>query len=191
MKAAEADILILPGIGGGRSSPHYWYWRWRERMNTARLVGQEEWDNPDPAAWIASLHGHIAAAKNPVVLVGHSAGALTIARAFCNAPLAGTVAGALIVAPADPEAGAALAPALEAFRPLPTGPLPFPSILIASRDDPYCSFETSADMALDWGSELADAGNAGHINVDSGHGPWPEGMMMFARLLSRLKVEGD
>ncbi|MGE0230928.1 MAG: RBBP9/YdeN family alpha/beta hydrolase [Flavobacteriaceae bacterium] len=187
MKAAEAEILILPGIGGGRSSPDYWYWRWRERMETARLVEQEEWEFPDPASWVASLHGQIAAAKKPVVLVGHSAGALTIARAFCNARVGGNVVGALIVAPADPHGGEALAPALKAFQPTPTGPLPFPSILIASRDDPYCDFETAADMALDWGSELADAGNAGHINIDSGHGPWPEGMMMFARLLTRLK----
>src|SRR5690606_7271136 len=116
------------------------------------------------------------------------AGALTIARAFCNAQLGGNVVGALIVAPADPYGGETLAPALKAFQPMPSGPLPFPSILIASRDDPYCAFETAADMALDWGSELADAGHAGHLNADSGHGPWPEGMMMFARLLSRLKV---
>jgi predicted alpha/beta hydrolase family esterase len=34
---------------------------------------------------------------------------------------------------------------------------------------------------------LIDAGEAGHINADSGHGPWPEGTMVFAKFLSQLK----
>ncbi|MFB2608362.1 alpha/beta hydrolase, partial [Rhizobium phaseoli] len=40
-----------------------------------------------------------------------------------------------------------------------------------------------------WGSFLVDAGEAGHINADSGHGPWPEGTMVFAQFLSRLSAD--
>ena len=32
------------------------------------------------------------------------------------------------------------------------------------------------------------AGNAGHINAASGHGPWPEGLLMFGELMKRLKA---
>jgi predicted alpha/beta hydrolase family esterase len=58
---------------------------------------------------------------------------------------------------------------------------------VASRDDPYGTYEHAGDIANAWGSLLVDAGNSGHINVKSGHGPWPEGTMVFAQFLSRLK----
>jgi uncharacterized protein len=35
-------------------------------------------------------------------------------------------------------------------------------------------------------AELADAGLSGHINSESGHGPWPEGLMRFATFLKPL-----
>jgi uncharacterized protein len=46
--------------------------------------------------------------------------------------------------------------------------------------------EDSASLALAWGSLLVEAGEAGHIDHTSGHGPWPEGMMRFAGFLSKL-----
>jgi hypothetical protein len=73
-----------------------------------------------------------------------------------------------------------------AFAPLPRDPLPFPSLLVASRSDPYCTFERAEDFAYAWGSALLDAGDAGHVNIASGYGPWPEGLMRFAGFLRRL-----
>jgi uncharacterized protein len=73
-----------------------------------------------------------------------------------------------------------------AFAFLPRDPLPFPSLLVASSDDPYCTMEEAVDLASAWGSQLVEAGAAGHINAASGHGPWPEGMMRFAGFLSKL-----
>ncbi|RVA16434.1 alpha/beta hydrolase, partial [Mesorhizobium sp. M7A.F.Ca.CA.004.11.2.1] len=32
-----------------------------------------------------------------------------------------------------------------------------------------------------------DAGETGHLNPDSGFGPWPEGSMTFAKFLTDLK----
>ena len=65
-------------------------------------------------------------------------------------------------------------------------PLPFPSMTVASRNDPFSAYEVTEDIAAAWGSLLLDAGEAGHINSDSGYGPWPEGSIAFARFLSRL-----
>jgi DNA helicase-2/ATP-dependent DNA helicase PcrA len=53
---------------------------------------------------------------------------------------------------------------------------------------PSISVEKAVDMSTAWGSELHLAGEAGHINVASGHGPWPEGLLMFTRLMQRLKA---
>jgi predicted alpha/beta hydrolase family esterase len=57
---------------------------------------------------------------------------------------------------------------------------------VASRDDRYAPFEESEEISYAWGSRLLDAGEAGHLNVDSGHGPWPEGLMSLAGFLKQL-----
>jgi uncharacterized protein len=94
--------------------------------------------------------------------------------------------GAFLVAPPDVEE-ADLIPAVErSFAPVPRDPLPFPSLLVASRSDPYCAYARAEDLAFAWGSALLDAGEAGHINTASGYGPWPEGLMRFAGFLKRL-----
>ena len=61
--------------------------------------------------------------------------------------------------------------------------LPFPSILVASRDDNRCPFELAAGLARDWGSEFVDAGHAGHLNAESGLGDWPQGHALLQRLM--------
>lgn len=73
------------------------------------------------------------------------------------------------------------------FAPLPTKPLPFPSVLVVSSTDPYCSLPRAKSMGEAWGSALIECGDAGHINVDSGHGPWPDGLFAFGAFLQRLQ----
>jgi predicted alpha/beta hydrolase family esterase len=97
------------------------------------------------------------------------------------------VLGAFLVAAPDvanlPEQAAPAA----VFDPMPEGALPFPSVLVASRNDPYCGYPRSEQLAKAWGATLIDAGETGHINADSGHGAWPEGLLRFATFLSRLE----
>jgi uncharacterized protein len=59
-------------------------------------------------------------------------------------------------------------------------------ILVASRNDPYCSYERAEDFAYAWGAVVVDAGESGHINAASGHGPWPEGLMRLAGFMKGL-----
>lgn len=184
MKTADADILILPGLGGGAET--YWYGRWADKLPTARRVEQHDWDEPDCANWVASLVGAVDAATRPVVLIAHSLGTLAVAHAAPE--LAGrNVRAALLVAPPDIELfDDGIKTACASFLPVPREPLPFPSFIIASRTDPYCDYDVADDFAAAWGSAIYDAGDAGHINADSGHGPWPEGLMMFARLMKQI-----
>jgi predicted alpha/beta hydrolase family esterase len=60
--------------------------------------------------------------------------------------------------------------------------LPFPTIVAASRDDPYVAFRRALEMAKAWGAELVDIGDAGHINTSAGYGEWPEGEQLLLRL---------
>ena len=99
----------------------------------------------------------------------------------------GKIAGGFFVAPPSEDRITSIAAIDPRFAPVPTAPLPFPTVLVASRDDPYSSFSEAEDMAYAWGSAIADAGLSGHINVASGYGPWPEGLMRFAGFLKNLR----
>jgi len=90
----------------------------------------------------------------------------------------------LLVAPSDTEAPS-YPPGTSGFTPMSTQRLPFPSIMVASTDDPYVTPERAEIFSQAWGSELVWLENAGHINGQTGFGPWPEGL----RLLSSLTEE--
>ncbi len=57
-----------------------------------------------------------------------------------------------------------------------------------SRNDPLASFDEVAAMAADWGSQLADAGEVGHLNPTSGYGPWPDAKTYIQQLTQAALV---
>lgn len=59
------------------------------------------------------------------------------------------------------------------WTPVPRTPLPFPSVVAASSDDPLGSAVRVARLAECWGSRLVRLGAVGHLNPASGYGPWP------------------
>lgn len=191
MKSADADILIVPGWSS--SGPDHWQTRWERSLKTARRVEQADWLNPDRNAWAERIRAEIAAAQRPVVLVAHSLGVVAAVHALL-APGAPSVAGAFLVAPADIDnahlwpvtQGQRLDPTDGGFAPIPLGPLPCPSALIASANDPYCSLERARVFADAWSAKFWEAGEAGHINAASGHGPWPDGLMQFGWLMRQI-----
>lgn len=101
---------------------------------------------------------------------------------------------ALLVAPADAEH--AERPLLHSFAPLPASPLGFPSIVVASDDDPYIRPARAVTLAATWGGRLVLLRGAGHINAASGHGEWPDGLALLGQLLpvpalaSRIRAVG-
>jgi uncharacterized protein len=180
MRTSEADILFIPGLGN--SGPDHWQSRWQAKLPTARRVEMNDWNEPDLAAWSDRLRDEAGKARQPLILVAHSFGGYAVAHAA--AEIAENVRGAFIVAPPSARVLETLGAAGVAS--LPTEPLPFKTLVIASRDDLYGTYEEAEDLARAWGADLADAGNSGHINAESGHGPWPEGLMRFAGFLKRL-----
>jgi len=182
MKAAESDILIVPGYTN--SGPDHWQTRWQAKLSTARRVEQDAWSKPEFGEWTSRMAEAVNEATRPVVIVAHSLGVATAVQAV--PAFRKRVAGAFLVAPPDVANDAVRPKHLMTFGPYARNPLPFPSIVVASRNDPFCSFEVAEDIAAAWGSLLIDAGDAGHINAESGHGPWPEGLLVFARFLGRL-----
>ncbi len=173
----NAPVLIIPGLGG--SGPEHWQSLWEKRLGATR-VEQADWDKPDRAGWIAALDAAIAAADAPPVLVAHSLSCALVAH--WAAAGRRTIHGALLVGPADVDSDSHTPPEAHVFRPMPMVRLPFPSIVAASRDDPYVAFDRAAHFAKAWGAELFDAGKAGHINTPAGYGAWKAGEELLARL---------
>ncbi|TPI28375.1 serine hydrolase family protein [Mesorhizobium sp. B3-1-9] len=183
MKVKDADILIVPGYTN--SGPEHWQTRWQSKLSTARRVEQAEWTKPVREDWTASVANAVNEAERPVVLVAHSLGVAAAVQAISQ--FKKPVAGAFFVAPPDVSNPEIRPKHLMTFGPYSRDPLPFPSIVIASRNDPFCAFEVAEDIAAAWGSLFIDAGEAGHLNHDAGFGPWPEGSMTFAKFLTELK----
>ena len=184
MKTAEAEILLIPGFGD--SSPGHWMRRWADKISTARVVEQDNWWTPSKKVWMETLLAEIERATKPVVLVAHSLGCILVAHGAHVLPK-DKVRGAFLVAPSDWDRPG-LVPEFDGgdFVPVPRMPLPFRTHVVASRNDDYCDYAVAHDLATAWGATLQDAGQAGHINLESGHGPWPEGMMSFAHFMARL-----
>ncbi len=193
MKTSEIEILIVPGWSS--SGPDHWQSRWQRSLKNARRVEQADWFHPNRDQWVSTLISTIAKAETdlPLILVAHSLGVATVVHAAARLP-ATSIAGAFMVAPADVD-NAQRWPVTESytfdaghhgFAPLPMQALPFPSVLVASADDPYCTLARAEAMGTAWGSTVVPAGEVGHINVASGHGPWPEGLMRLGWFLKQL-----
>jgi uncharacterized protein len=80
-------------------------------------------------------------------------------------------------------------PTMDALRasgwlPVPRTPLPFPSIVAASRNDPLGRIERVAELAQAWGSRLVDLGEVGHLNPASGYGEWRQADAFIRELAS-------
>ena len=173
--------LIVPGLDGS-PAPHWQDW-WARTDPDAMMVELPDPRRPVREAWEAALAVMIL--RHPgSILVGHSLGAVLIAQMLSH--WSGLrVRGAVLVAPADPLAATGDCSRIRRFGALPDRALDVPAVLVASRNDPWMSFDRSRTLAEDLGVDLIDLGHAGHVNVASGFGPWPGGKVIRDRLLDR------
>ncbi|GAA1753227.1 alpha/beta hydrolase [Luedemannella helvata] len=170
-------VLVVPGYQN--SGPGHWQTLWEQENPDYIRVEQDDWEHPTCDAWVSRLDEAVNASEEEVVLVAHSLGAITVVR--WAAAHVGPVRAALLVAPADVENLPDYP--FESFTPVPLAPLPFEAFVVGSITDPYVSIERARAFAGAWRAVFIDAGDAGHINVDSGHGPWDQGELLLAGLL--------
>ena len=177
--------LILPGWQN--SGPLHWQSLWEADYGYQR-VQQHDWERPLRGDWITRLEDVILAvpAEQGVSLVAHSLGCILIAAWASVSRHTHRVSSAFMVAPGDVERDDVRG-MLPSWSPIARQTLPFDTQLVASQDDPFCSFERATGLARAWGSALLDVGDRGHINTDSGLGRWPQGhdMLMKLQQLSR------
>ncbi len=184
---AVASVLVIPGWNG--SGADHWQTIWEQKYTRFRRVEQRNWSRPPRDEWIAQIGADLDRASSPVFLVAHSLGCLAVAHWAAEAgSKTDRVAGAFLVAPPWLTQGDQCPAQLTDFLPMPLRRLPFPSLFVASEDDPYLPIEIAARLASAWGAQFVDVGLQGHINVASGHGPWPAGEGLLRGFVARTIV---
>ncbi len=166
-------MIILPGING--SDELHWQTLWqRSATHSAIRINPSSWDAPELEDWLAALSKAVKASKEPPLLLAHSLGCLLVAFWAARHPSESIVRGAFLVAPPDPHSPM-FPKCASSFREPPQILLPFPSLVVASTNDPYASLDAAEAFAVRWGSGFVNAGALGHVNSDSQLGDWRAG----------------
>ena len=163
--------LIVPGLHGS-GHDHWQTWFERQIPDCIRVM-QSDWSEPDLPKWSAKLRRELSRAPGRVYVVAHSFGCLAAVQAAFD--YRECIDGLMLVAPADP-ARFGLSAAI------PERPLGVSSVVIASTNDPWMSFPSVVEWSQAWSAELINLGPAGHINPQSGYGPWPRGLSILQDL---------
>lgn len=178
--AQRPTILTVPGLDG--SGPNHWQTIWEHTRDDVLRAELGRWTQPHRNSWITRLDHAIRAVDGPVILAAHSLGCVAVAwwAAFAGRLPDSNVIGALLVAPCDADRCGS--ERVTSFAPVPLRRLPFPSLLVASRDDSWIGIDRAEELAAHWGSGFVDAGSCGHLNADSDLGRWDEGQRLLATL---------
>ena len=175
----RSRLVIVPGLHG--SGHGHWQAWLHGQVDGAVRVEQDFWSVPDIDRWADRVAETIdAVGRGPHVVAAHSFGCLAALHAAARYPGLG-IAQMLLVAPADPARFGAADVLAQAAPPLPT-------CVVASANDPWMAAPRARAWARLWGSDWINLGNAGHINVDSGHGPFPLAREWAAGALNRLEA---
>lgn len=175
----STSYLLIPGYQG--SGPEHWqHWLLAQLPGSVMLDGID-WHRPVLADWAGRIRDLLSRAEQRMTVVAHSFGCLAAVIAAADRP--DKVRDLVLVAPADPRrfdflglnpANANDAASLFSLeRVLPRQSLQIPGLLIGSGNDPWLQLATADSMARSWELDFHDAGLLGHINPESGFGPWP------------------
>jgi predicted alpha/beta hydrolase family esterase len=177
------SYVVIPGIGG--SDEQHWQTLWEMEWGGLGVrIAPRSWSEPDLADWLEALQrafDHAAGQDRDVVLVAHSLGCWVASEWLKRCPDA-QVKGILMVAPPDSRGSAFPRGAAPTFMGLKASPLPCPSMVVASSNDPYCDLDAAAHFANSWGSQWHMVGAVGHVNSASGLGLWPAGRRILEML---------
>jgi uncharacterized protein len=175
-------LLIITGLGD--SGEKHWQSHWLKNFKNATKVHQDNYEAPQLANWLKTLHETIEKLNEPTILVAHSLG-VSLVLHWAAQNTNPNIIGALLVAPADVNSVVRTPQEIRNFAPMPMLKLPFPSILVVSEDDTYVSLPRAQYFADNWESKMINIGNKGHINSASNLGHWEEGQLIIRELMHK------
>lgn len=172
--------LIVPGLNSSGSA-HWQTWLEAQIPDAIRVI-QADWKRANLPEWSSRVRREISRRSGPILIAAHSFGALAAVQAAED--YSERIVGALLVAPADPDK-------FGISDALPPGRLNFPATIVASSNDPWLGLDRALALAVRWGANLVDLGDAGHINAESGYGPWPFGLSLLRQLKGAQDVSSE
>lgn len=172
-------FIIIHGLYG--SPPGHWQCWLRDRLVEAgfkvRFPEMSEANCPNLITWLDELHQVLREAGQGATLVAHSLGAVLWLH-YASVPHPVKMRRVLLVAP---PGGAEIKhhPRISGYQRLVLDPVNINQsadevLMVGSEADPYCQrgfFEEYARELELHHLQLPDS--AGHVNLDSGFGPWP------------------
>lgn len=171
-------LLVIPGLNNSEEG-HWQTWLQTQYSGAVR-VKQKDWTHPDLDAWAHQIDRVVSQASERTtwVAVAHSFGSLALAHYLSTQPRRrpGGIRSALLVAPANPAK-------FGLDEQLPREGLGIPTQVLGSENDPWMPLEVAQTWAHHWGARFHNLGPVGHINVASGHGPWPWGRFKVDQLI--------
>jgi Predicted esterase of the alpha/beta hydrolase fold len=162
------NILLVPGLYD--SGPQHWQTLWHQQHPHWLRIAQSDWITPDLHRWAAPVLELLQNSQTPLTLVAHSFGCL--ASLYAARQMPEKVHSLFLVAPADPDL-------LGVQEALINHPTPVAGRIIASSNDPWMPLDRVCFWSQRWGLPLSLLGPLRHINTESGHGAWPEGLALL------------
>jgi uncharacterized protein len=172
------SFLILHGYEG--SGPEHWQsWlagRLRDAGETVSFPDLPSPLAPVPAAWRAALAAELRALPRVPTVIAHSLACVVWLHHCAESRPDGVLAARVLLVAPPSRSGAPRA--LEPFFPVPlererVAAAAAETRLVCAPDDPYCPDGAVALYGEPLGLAVDVLPGAGHINVDSGYGPWP------------------
>jgi uncharacterized protein len=186
----NATHLVIPGYHGSPQG-HWQQWLTTQLPGSTLLDGID-WEQPVLATWAGRVRELLTRAPEPLTLVAHSFGCLAAVVATADRP--DKVADLILVAPADPARfdflglrSTSAFPQFQLEHALPERSLQVSGIVIGSSNDPWLQLEQAQRFAQRWKLDFHDAGAVGHLNIESGHGPWVQGLDLLLQRHHNLR----
>ena len=174
----SVPVVILHGWEG--SGPEHWQ-SWlanelRAAQREVRYPDLPDADHPDLQAWLKALHSALAGLRDDGFdVVAHSLSAVLWLHHCANPGDSPRPARVALVAPPSPQTAI---PEIAAFFPPPIDidavrRAADGTVLVAGDNDPYTPEGIAAAYGLPLKMAATVIAGAGHLNDESGYGPWP------------------
>jgi len=181
MKREDIQLIMIPGLGGSGES--HWQTFWEKNDPSIVRVEQKDWDNPVCQVWVDQVEDTLKGIPNKTfVLIAHSLGCATVIHAYAQQKLPNVI-GVFMVALPDVNQED-FPKECQFYSPLPDVKFEFPSIMIASSNDPYSSLNVIENTSKNLGSVFISLGERGHIGTAANLGNWDEGKILFEKFLT-------
>ncbi len=147
------------------------------------------WDHPDLEDWTEALSLAVKRAPKPPLLVVHSLACLLVAH-WAASEHSLPIAGAFMVSVPD-SSRETFPREASGFAQPPAVRFPFPTLVLASSDDPFGSVEHAKAQSREWGAGFVQLGRLGHVSADSEIGDWEEGRRLLDAFMAGLGLPAN